>query len=740
MADKITLKSNSYDGRYLQLVCEQTSKNSADNTSTIKWTLSAVGGSEAYYSTGATTVIINGVTVYSKSRVAWSDKTFPAGIGSKSGTLPVSHKDDGTKSIKVSLSTAIYTSTISEYEDTWKLDSIARYGTSTQSLNSKTETSIKMNWASDNTADYLWYSTDNGSNWTGVNVTDGKSGTYTISGLKANTTYKIKTRIRRKDSQLTTDSSALSVTTYNYPYCTSSPDFVLGDNVTLKFYNPLKRAFKFYIIGNGTQIDVEYECDSTSYTGLSSKNTSVPYLYATIPNDISGKYKVKVVYGDSTITKDYGNTYSINESECYPSFTEFTYKDINSTVTGITGNNQFLIKGVSRLAVEIPVANKMTTVNNATPKNYIASIDELSKPFAYSPTSAVSGELGVVSSAGVKRLYVTAYDSRGLPKTAYKDVTVLEYSVPKTNVSLKRLNNFETQTTLKVSGSYSKLTINGSDKNTIHGVQYRYRETNGTWGKWNILTTTVTTAKGTFECNDVVLALDNQKSFEFEVITYDNLTEEFIDLLNQSTVSDTVDIGQAIFFVSTNKRALYINGVEVPTFNTMYPVGSVYCSSTKTNPASMFGGTWTLIDKGFKSNFTETTQTASSPLSLFEVASIRADKTVRFRIRLTVDVEINDTSATLGTIDLSKHGLQMDGEQYFYYGIKGGVAISDSGNATLYYDLNTNGTIDTNDVLAVDGTHKLPAGSSFYINAVVTAEAGQMIDSFCDKFYWKRTA
>ena len=731
MADTITLKSSSYDGRYMKLVCEQTSNGGAKNTSTIKWTLSTVGGNESYYSTGATKVVINGTTVYSKSRVDWSSKSFPASIGSKSGEIEVSHTDDGTKTIKVSFSTAIYTSTVSEYEEKWELDTIARYGTSTQSLNSKTETKIKMNWASDNTVDYLWYSTDNGSNWTGVDVTNGKSGTYTISGLKANTTYKIKTRIRRKDSQLTTDSSVLSVTTYNYPDCTSSPNFVLGDNVTLKFYNPLNRAFNFYIIANGTQIGVEYDCDSTSYTGLSSPTSSVPKLYATIPNNTSGKYKVKVVYGSSTITRDNGNTYSVNESECLPQFfnTSYTYKDTNSTVVNVTGDDQILVKGQSILSVEIDTP--MVALNSAKGKNYIASIDTLSKTITYSSSGAVSGVLGTITSAGTKKLNVRAYDSRDISTLAYKNITVYDYAKPVINATVTRLNNFEEQTTLTVSGSYSKLTIDSTDKNTIKSVEYRYCETGGTMPTdWTPLTATITNGK--FTCNDVIFSLDNDKSFSFQVRAIDNLSN--------NTVSATVDVGQAIFFISTNKKACYINGIELPTFDSMYPVGSVYCSSTNTNPATQFGGTWSLIDKGFKTAYIEITQSATDYLSGFEVISIRTDQTVRFRMKLTTNVEINDTSVTLGTVDLTKHGLTLDGDNYFLYSILGGVAISDGGQATIYYDLNSNGTLDTNDVLTVSGTHVLPAGSSFYINAVVTVRANQMIDSFCDKFYWKRTA
>ena len=53
------------------------------------------------------------------------------------------------------------------------LDTIPRYPSVSQSLNTRTLNSIKMNYSSDSTCDYLWYSTNNGSNWTGIDITDG---------------------------------------------------------------------------------------------------------------------------------------------------------------------------------------------------------------------------------------------------------------------------------------------------------------------------------------------------------------------------------------------------------------------------------------------------------------------------------------------------------------------------------------------------------------------------------------
>ena len=821
MASSITLKSSTHGSRYLQLECTQKSNGSVENSSTISWKLSAIGDS-TWYSTGPTKVVINGTTVYSKERVSWSAGTFPVAQGSTSGTLEVPHNTDGTKTITVKFSTAIYTSTVSEYSETWTLDSIPRYATSVQSLNAKTETTIKMNWSSDSTIDYIWYSKDNGSNWTGVNVEDGKSGTYTISGLTAKTKYNIKTRVRRKDSQLTTDSTALSVETYDYPYCTDSPNFTLGDALTLKFYNPLSREFKFYIIGNGKEIDVEYNCSSTSYTGVNNPTSSVPYLYATIPNAKSGKYQVKVVYGSSTKTRNNGNTYNIKESECYPVFTNFTYKDGNTAVTSVTGSNQILVKGLSKLTVDISSTNKMKAKNSATPKSYTASIDKLNVSVNYSEND-ISKEIGVINTAYTStRLNVTAYDSRTLSKTAYKDVVVYDYAKPVINASVKRLNNFEAQTTLNVSGEYSKLTINGADKNTLKSVQYRYREDNGTWGSWANFTTTLTNGK--FTCNDVVLTLDNTKAFEFEIVAVDNFGD-----LTKTTKSAKVDIGQAIFFISSNKRTAYLNGEEIATksdvrqtkyytqlaentdlnkiletgtyrsiqashtdtmsnvpagldggftlyvlnwtatptntqhrrqeliygrmtyvrrtidggatwsewnatayLEDLYPVGAIYCNKGG-NPQNALGGRWAYFDKGFYQSATNDT-TAFTPATNVTCDACyisRSFGTVRIRLTLTINTTMNDTGMELGNFNWNKVGITAlpmgYGEQMTYSdGANGGIVWNvayDSGKITQ---------------LDVFDTTTIESGKSFALDMTFTVPMNNMIDSFCDKFFWKR--
>ena len=123
-----TLTSAAYSGRYMQLSLTQT-KNVEANTSTISWTLIVTGGSSNYYSTGPTTVTVNGQQVYYCARKSHTTCKFPAAKGSVSGSLTVAHNDDGSCTVPVSLATAIYDSDVATVSGSWTLDTIPRAST-----------------------------------------------------------------------------------------------------------------------------------------------------------------------------------------------------------------------------------------------------------------------------------------------------------------------------------------------------------------------------------------------------------------------------------------------------------------------------------------------------------------------------------------------------------------------------------------------------------------------------------
>lgn len=551
MANNLTIESSKYGGRYLKVTCTQVSNGSVKNSSTINWEIESLDGNNDYYTTGPTKLLINGSTVYSKARVDWDDKVFPAKKGKVSGSIEVPHTNEGTKTIEVKFSTAIYTSTVSTYTKSWTLDSIPRLANITQSLKRKTETDISINWSTDSTIDALWYSKDDGTNWTSVDITEGTSGSYTITGLKNNTLYNVKTRVKRKDSQITSDSSRLQVETYDYPYCNKSPNFTVGEELTLEFFNPLKREITVSLIGDDESVLSTDIFSVDTITGYATENF-LNKCYNSLPNKPSGNYKVSVTYENITSIRDNGNTYTLDLNLCKPNFSNFEYRDNNSSIVAVTGNNQFLIKDLSNLEVIISSANKMVAQKGATNKNYTLSIENVNKNVDYSGND-ITVNMGAINNSGTKRLTVTAYDSRSNYKTVYKDLYIYSYAKPVVNVDISRLNNFESQTTIKISGTYDKLTIDGVDKNSITSVEYRYRELNGSWSSWATVKTTLTSGK--FTCTDVILSLDNTKAFEFEI--------KATDKLDSGLATGSIDVGEAIFFISSNKKACYINGQKI---------------------------------------------------------------------------------------------------------------------------------------------------------------------------------
>lgn len=541
--------SFTHNGRTFTLSVVETSYSIANNTSNISWTLSISGGGSTYYNSYAKATV-NGNVVYNQSKT-WDTYSFPAKDGSVSGTINnIAHDSQGKKTISFALEGYSYSYNTQSTSGSLALTNIPRYADiTTFTVTPIDETSVKVTWGASASCDKIWYSINNGSSW----VEASGYPNFNITGLSAGTSYNFKIRVRRTDSQLTTDSGTVSKSTYDYPKPTSINDFTIGDGASVNLYNPLGRNVTLDLISNndGSVIGTF----SGTYEGVVNnefKTTeAINSQYASIPNSNEGTYYARVTYGSVVKTLGTGKYYT-NVSECSPSFTTFNVKDNNSSTVAVTGNNQLFIKGYSDLYVTIPSANKMTTRKSATPSRYSLSCDTLNQSANYSDNN-LNVDMGTIANSGTLRVNVRAYDSRSNSALAYKDITVYDYAKPVINVSASRLNNFENETTLKISGTYTKLTINNVDKNTITNVKYRYRETDGTWSGWTNVTTSV--VSGRFTCNDVILSLDNTKSFEFEIQVTDNI--------DYSTETASIDIGQAIFFISSNNKACYINGQEI---------------------------------------------------------------------------------------------------------------------------------------------------------------------------------
>ena len=410
--------------------------------------------------------------------------------------------------------------------------------------------------------------TINGTNYNGTIVSYGGSGTVTLKSGSLTVGHNADGSKSINFSFSVTDNPNKSYTPGNasasgsmaltkiarYPVLNSGSNFTDESNPTLKFtnYGVFNVRVKLEAGGNTSLITRDISKNATSYTfNLTEEERNELRALCPNSNSLSVRETVCAVNGTTEVNASYKD-YTMTIVNGNPTFSNFTYKDTNTTVTNVIGTDQALVKGVSTLQATVSSANKMVAKKKATAKNYVATIDDINVSKDYS-TSDIVFDLGKIKTAGTKRLNIRAYDSRNNSTLVYKDITVYDYEAPVLNITSTRLNNFEDQTTLTIEGSFSSLKINDVEKNALQSVKYRYREAGGEWNDYVELTPTVDGNK--FTCQDVILSLDNTNAYEFEVVATDKLSS--------TTKNSSVDVGQSIFMISSNKKAVYINGQEV---------------------------------------------------------------------------------------------------------------------------------------------------------------------------------
>lgn len=217
----------------------------------------------------------------------------------------------------------------------------------------------------------------------------------------------------------------------------------------------------------------------------------------------------------------------------------------------------------------------------------------------------------------------------------------------------------------------------------------------------------------------------------------------------------------------------------------IYPVGSVYATSTNTNPSNKLGGTWVLIDKEFR-NAAEEFEDVFAPqfaldgwsdsqyklsgvlatinddedysngLYKTNITVIRANHTVRLRIKMYPQTgdgsEAEVSFSDIGTSDVLKINFSKLGFKGFPTGFLDVLATSDTIGQAIMFSLNytsySNGkevgaTLYQSDVIGNSKSVVITEGMSVEpitldITSPVLYES--MLDGYCDKFYWKRTA
>ena len=472
-------------------------------------------------------------------------------------TFDVAHESNGTKTITLSgsFTTTATTSSYGQYalksgsvSVSVELPTIPRYAAITAFSLSRTINTITMSYSVDSTIDSTQYSLNNGS-WTAY-----PSGGI-ITGLSPATTYNVKIRVKRTDSQLWTTTDNKSITTYDYAKITEAPNINIGNSATVKYTNPGGYTTVVGIYNTaGSVVIASYRSTSGGTYTFSFTTAEINNMYAQTPkaNQVTLRYYLRTTCNGSNYYSYVDRTFSVVNSD--PTFSNFTYQDINSKTLALTGDSSKIIKRYSNLKVTISAANKMVAKNSATPVNYNVIAGSSSVSVAYSATADVTGTINNVNSNDVT---VYAVDSRGNQTPKSKSFSVVNY----TECSIKtlridRVDGVGENIQLTMTGTYSTTNF-GTTTNNIKTAQLRMKaKTASSYGNWVSILNRLSISEGKITANNITIS-DVTFALGTEYDVQIRITDELAEDIETASISDGTVLWSAVKGKGVNFGGLY---------------------------------------------------------------------------------------------------------------------------------------------------------------------------------------
>lgn len=307
-------------------------------------------------------------------------------------------------------------------------------------------------------------------------------------------------------------------------YPNNTPDFNLGETITIHM-NSVNGAFRhnvyFMYADKAYEIarDVQFNCVFDT-----NKIAEEIYKITTSKKAYSGQIKVDTLF-NGNLTGSKTCHYNAHLVGVEPTFTEFACFDTNAATKAITGNDQVFIQGQSRLGIKIAKENKAEAKKYASMSKYLASAFGISATKAFSDTADVQLDLGVVNANTNQVVSVSALDSRDFATVVRKNITVIPYSAPTVILTGGRVNGFDRETKVKISGAFSLINIGNAQKNVINsktGVQFRIKPSNSDWQDWENKPFKIQDDKITVD--EFIIGLDSDKSYMLEAKITDSIT------------------------------------------------------------------------------------------------------------------------------------------------------------------------------------------------------------------------
>lgn len=386
---------------------------------------------------------------------------------------------------------------------------------------------------------YNWSYILNGTTYSFSGSPTGTVVSQSVTGLSAGTTYSVQVTATAASTMLTGSSSTASVTTngkttnnaVSYSMSlTSTPSFPINVTVAdtsnrhdLSLRYTKDGSTKSYLLKSKIAL-------TTGSNTISLASDAVSQITSVMGSSTSYTFDLVLVTYDSS-----GNWLGFDESsdllvtipsDAAPIFTNFTYADISSDATALSGSNQILVAGYSEILINASTAAAQT----GTIVSYSASYG--SSDLSVRSTSSTFNLAGI-NISGTNPLTVTVTDSYGRSTSVTKQVTTITYTkiTQGALVLSTEVVNDERVVHASVSGSFYN-----TGNNDLEEFYYQYRRSDET--TWSTkVDVTPTVSGGNFSISDYVLpALDPDYSYYIRFVSSDLLTSTFSEAVLSTDV------------------------------------------------------------------------------------------------------------------------------------------------------------------------------------------------------------
>lgn len=315
-------------------------------------------------------------------------------------------------------------------------------------------------------------------------------------------------------------------------YPNNSPDFNIGDTITIHM-NQASDSFTHKVVFNYGSTSVTV-ATGVKYNCTFDTSTIANALYALIPNANVYSNTISVTtYNGSTVIGTKTCAYNAKVVNANPTFNA-AYLDTNSSVTGVTGNNQLIVRNKSTLRINITgaAAQKSATLASASCVILGQTVS------ATLSGSSVALNVGTINTSQDTTAAVTVTDSRGNTTTKNLTINVADWQAPTAIITLQRHNNYYSETDVTVDANYSSV----DNKNAITIKVRSQKQGESSWSAYSTLQDNVTS----------VLTLDNEYAWNIQVLLTDSLG-------GSTTYNLTLNRGMPIVFFDRGKSSTGFN-------------------------------------------------------------------------------------------------------------------------------------------------------------------------------------